>query len=65
MKDIGLPVKFDFDVNKISKAVKHDKKMSGDRITVIYVNQPGSYEMKNMDFCEFEDSLNAVLEKEV
>ena len=65
MKNIGLPTEFDFDVKKISEAVKHDKKMTGDSITVIYVNEPGSFEMKTMNFCEFEEKLALSLKREV
>ena len=61
MKDIGLPTEFDFDVKKITEAVKHDKKMSGDNITVIYVNEPGTFEMKTVAFSEFENQLSKVL----
>ncbi len=62
MKDIGLPTEFDFDCEKILEAIKHDKKMSGDNITVIYVDKPGAFEMKTMAFSELKEQLSKVLQ---
>jgi len=61
MKNIGLPTAFDFDCEKILEAIKHDKKMSGDNITVIYVDKPGAFEMKTMAYSTLKEQLSKVL----
>ncbi len=62
MKSIGLPTEFDFDCEKILEAIKHDKKMAGDNITVIYVDEPGTFEMKTMAFSYLKEHIRKVLQ---
>ena len=57
LESLNLPVSTDIDAQAVIDAVRHDKKMSGDEITVIYVPEIGSYEMKKMPFGEFADGL--------
>ena len=57
LESLNLPVSTDIDAQAVIDAVRHDKKMSGDEITVIYVPETGSYEMKKMPFGEFADGL--------
>ncbi|MDD4124754.1 MAG: 3-dehydroquinate synthase, partial [Eubacteriales bacterium] len=54
LKKVGLPTMYDYDYNKIADAIAHDKKMSGDFITVIYVDEAGSCEMRTMPFEELK-----------
>lgn len=53
LRKLGLPTEFRGDLDAVRKAAAHDKKVSGRDITVIYVNEPGSYEMKTMPADEF------------
>lgn len=53
LRKLGLPTEFRGDLDAVRKAAAHDKKVSGSDITVIYVNEPGSYEMKTMPVEEF------------
>lgn len=48
LTSLSLPTSTDIDSEKLSKAIAHDKKMSGDEITVIYVEEVGSYVMKTV-----------------
>ena len=57
LESLNLPVSTDIDAQAVIDAVRHDKKMSGDKITVIYVPETGSYEMKKMPFGEFADGI--------
>ena len=60
LESLNLPVSTDIDVQALIDAVRHDKKMSGDEITVIYVPEIGSYEMKKMPFDEFADGIKEI-----
>ena len=45
---LKLPTSADADVSVIAEAIRHDKKASGDEITVIFVETPGKWEMKTL-----------------
>lgn len=61
LEKIGLPTKIDTDFETIVSAMKHDKKMSGDNITVIYVEEIGQYKMRTIPFEEFAKEIKGVL----
>lgn len=61
LKKLNLPTKTETDAETIINAMKHDKKMSGDKITVIFVPEVGSYEMREMLFSEFEKQIRSAL----
>lgn len=54
LKKLELPTEFKADHNKIIEACRHDKKTSGDDITIVTVEKVGQYQLKNIPFCEFE-----------
>ena len=49
LKKVGLPTELNFDFNVVCDAMLHDKKWSGESITVTYVNTPGSFKMKKIN----------------
>lgn len=53
----GLPTAYDEDVNAMIEACRHDKKADGDAITVVYVPEIGTFEMKTIPFAEYETML--------
>lgn len=56
LKKIGLPTNISSNVDSVISAIGHDKKFDGETITVIFVNTPGEYEMKNItkkELCPF------------
>ncbi len=57
LQKIGLPTSVEYDVNKITDAMKHDKKMSGDKITVVYVEEIGDFKMKEMPFSKLAKEI--------
>lgn len=52
LRKLNLPTTVDYDTDVIIEAMRHDKKMSGDKITVVYVPSVGTYVMKIMPFSE-------------
>ncbi len=50
----NLPVKFDFPVENILSALRHDKKAKGDGVNVVFVKEIGSFEFKFISFSDLE-----------
>lgn len=48
LESFNLPTSWAGDAEEIRKAILHDKKASGDKITVIKVNEIGSFEMEQL-----------------
>lgn len=59
----GLSITLDEDAEKLIEACRHDKKMFGNKITVVTVPQIGSFEMKDISFDEFSDMIRSVASK--
>ena len=62
LKKLKLPTDVSYDTEKIFEAMSHDKKMSGDNITVVFVPEIGEFEMKTMPFSELERIFKEVNE---
>lgn len=58
LKKLNLPTKISFNKQTIIEAISHDKKMSGDDITVIFVEKIGEYKMKKMPLSELCEVLD-------
>ena len=54
LEKLNLPTKFSADAEEVLSFCRHDKKMSGNSITVVFVDAVGKYELKKLDFQEFE-----------
>ncbi len=54
LNKLSLPTAVPCDVDVITEAVRHDKKASGDKITYIWVEEAGSFEMKTSTFDDFD-----------
>lgn len=63
LEKLKLPVKISIDPEKVYAAMLHDKKAAGDKITVTFVNEIGSFEMKKVYPEELKDLLY-LIEKE-
>lgn len=57
LEKIGLPTRFPMDLPQLIEACRHDKKCSGDSITVVFVPEIGQYEMKTLTFEEFSEFI--------
>ena len=53
LERIGLPTKMPYEPEEVFSALSHDKKMAGDQITVVFVEEVGSYRLEKMPFDQF------------
>ena len=60
LKKWGLPTVYSGDMAALVEACRHDKKADSDAITVVFVPEVGSFEMKNLSFAEFETLVREV-----
>ena len=63
LEKLGLPTECEYSAEELLKICRHDKKASGDDITVVYVPKIGSYELRKMPFAEFEKLVKETLAK--
>ena len=61
LERLNLPTEIDFDKETLINAASHDKKMSGDSITIVYVKTAGSFELKKISFSEYAEMIRQVL----
>lgn len=61
LERLNLPTELEIDKETLINAAKHDKKLSGDNITVVYVKTAGSFELKKMSFAEYAEIIRQVL----
>ena len=59
LKKLNLPTEYKGDIDKALAYACHDKKCSGDKISVIEVNEVGSFEIKKMTLDEFSRKVKA------
>ena len=57
LNTLNLPTKLDINHDVIINAMRHDKKMAGDKITVIYVEKVGSFELRDMPFDLLDEKI--------
>ena len=58
LEKYSLPKSINCDTDTLISYIKHDKKASGNLITIIYVNNIGSYEMRNVEIEELRKYIN-------
>ncbi len=63
LKKLNLPTSVDIDPEKIIETMSHDKKMAGDKISVVRVDKIGSFEINKADFSQFSKEIKAVYTK--
>lgn len=61
LESIGLPTKLDFDLECALDNASHDKKRSGNDISVVYVETVGSCEIKKMPIDEWKEHIREAL----
>jgi len=62
LKKIGLPTMWQGDPAELTEAMRHDKKMSGNSISVVRVDQIGTYRLEKILFTEFEKEVKGGLQ---
>lgn len=61
LRALNLPISADFELDTVIDAVRHDKKLAGKDINVVYVQDIGSFEFKKMAVSDFEKQLKEIL----
>ncbi len=54
LEKLSLPTVCPFSADLLLPACRHDKKAAGDKITVVYVPEIGSFELRTVDFKDYE-----------
>ncbi len=60
LEKLSLPTFSNFNTEKLLSAIKHDKKFAGDKVTVIFVEEVGDFQFKEMTMDDIENILNEV-----
>lgn len=60
---LNLPTSVECDTQKIIDTMSHDKKMAGDMISVIRVENVGTFDITKVKFSEFSNEIKAVYQK--
>ena len=63
LKKLNLPCEIECDTKKIIDTMSHDKKMAGDMISVIRVENAGKFDITKRKFADFADEIKAVYNK--
>lgn len=63
LRRLDLPATCCADPDRVWEAMYHDKKLSGDTITVVYAPSAGSYELRSMPIADLKDTVWTFLEK--
>ena len=58
---LGLPTELNCDADRVLLAMGHDKKLSGADITVVYVDEVGSFRFEKLPFEELKKRVREVL----
>ena len=58
LEKYSLPTDINVDENTLISYIYHDKKSSGTKITAIFVNDIGFFEMKQMEIDELRKYIN-------
>ncbi len=61
LQKLSLPTEIKMTAEDLIEACRHDKKLSGEDITVVYVPKVGKYELKKLPFDEYCDTVRKVL----
>ncbi len=59
-RKLNLPIETECDYQRIIDAMRHDKKMSGDNISAVFVDEIGSFRIEKLPFDEFCERIKAV-----
>ena len=65
LEKLGLPTTCNVDADKVWEAMRHDKKLSGSTITVVYAEKAGSFELRAMPLEAFRQTVYAFLNRKV
>lgn len=61
LQKLGLPTACQADADAVWQAMAHDKKLSGDTITVVYAQTPGSFQLRTMPLEDLKETVYSFL----
>jgi 3-dehydroquinate synthase len=64
LERLGLPTSCTVDPEEVWVAMLHDKKLSGNTITVVYAPRAGSFELRSMPVADLKEAVYGFLGKE-
>ena len=64
LEKLGLPISCNVDAQVVWEAMLHDKKLSGDTITVVYAPKVGRFELRSMPVADLKETVYGFLGKE-
>lgn len=59
-RKINMPEVFPSEISSLAEKCRHDKKAGNDKITIVYVEKIGSYELRELSFDEFNEYIGKV-----
>ncbi len=63
LEKLNLPTTCDADPDAVWQAMAHDKKLSGDTITVVYAPKAGSYQLQSIPLADLKEKVYSFLQK--
>ena len=63
LRKLNLPTTCCADPDRVWEAMYHDKKLSGDTITLVYAPSAGSYELRSMPIADLKETVYTFLER--
>ena len=63
LQKLELPTAYSVDPDAVWAAMSHDKKLSGDTITVVYAQKAGSFQLRSMPIADLKDTVYGFLEE--
>jgi len=61
LEKLGLPTACKVDADRVWEAMRHDKKLSGDTITVVYAEKAGAFTFKKMPLEQLRETVYSFL----
>ena len=65
LENLGLPTTCNVDADRVWEAMTHDKKLSGNTITVVYVEKAGSFALRSMPLEDMRQTVYGFLNGKV
>ena len=65
LEKLDLPTTCNVDADAVWEAIGHDKKLSGESITVVYAEKAGSFALRSMPLQDFKDTVYSFINGEV
>jgi 3-dehydroquinate synthetase len=61
LRSLGLPTEIPGELEDMLESVSHDKKCTGSDVAVVWVETPGSFEIRKMPLSDWKEQIRAAL----